>query len=337
MVRNIRRFALLLATLLVLVGCSGTPASTPSSSAPTSAARPAGVVRVGSLRGPTTMGLVKLMADAKAGTASADFSVTMAGTADEIVPQLTQGNFDIALVPANLAAVLFARTQGGVQVVDVNTLGVLQIVENGTSVNSIADLAGRTIYSTGRGTSPQYVLEDLLRANGIDPATGVTIEYLSESTELVNALANRTDAVAVMPQPFVTILQTQQPSYRVALNLTEEWAKVHADSQLVTGVTVVRTAFATEHPDAVAAFLADHAASVDWVNENPAEAAPLIVETGIVPNTAVAEKAIPACNLVHLAGSDAKSALSGYLQVLYDANPESVGGALPGDDFYYGT
>ncbi len=326
------------ALIAVLAACSASPSTTPSQT-PTAAPVVPVTVNIASLKGPTTMGLVGLMDQAAKGTAAEDYQVSVHGTPDEIVPQIVQGKLDIALVPANLAAVLYNKTKGtdaAIQVAGINTLGVLYVVESGDTVHSIADLKGRTIYSTGKGASPEYVLNYLLTANGLTPGKDVTIEYKSEATEVTAALAAEDGAVGVLPQPYVTIVEAKTPKVRTALDLTEEWAKVNTSSQLVTGVVIVRSAFAAEHPDAVTQFLADYKASTEFVNTNPAEAAPLIVDAGIVPSAEVAVAAIPKCNIVDITGAEMKTTLGGYLSVLFDANPASVGGSLPGDDFYYG-
>ena len=285
------------------------------------------------------MGLVELMDKAASGEGKQDYQVTMYGTPDEVVPLIVQGEADVALIPANLAAVLYNRTLGDdgaqIQVAAINTLGVLEILESGDTVHSIADLAGRTVYASGKGASPEYVLNYLLRSNGLDPATDVTVEYRSEHTEVAALLASTPGAIAMLPQPFATVVKTQNPAVRTALDLTEEWTKVTSESQMVTGVVVVRTAFVEEHPDAFADFLTDYKASTEFTNGHPAEAAALIAEAGIVPAAPIAEAAIPASYITYIDGAELKSTFAGYLQVLFDADPASVGGSMPGDDFYY--
>ncbi len=331
--RTLSRF-LGAAVIALLAACSSTAPSSTTTTTTTEAATPT-TIRIASLKGPTTMGLVKLMSDAEAGETRHDYQVTMYGTPDEIVPLVAQGQVDVAMVPSNLASVLYNRTEGAVQVAAINTLGVLYLVENGETVSSVEDLRGRTIYATGKGSSPEYVLDHILRGNGIDPATDVTVEWKSEHTELAVLLAEGADVVALLPQPFVTIVQQQNPNARVALDLTEEWAAVTPDSSLVMGVAIVSRDFAAENPAAFTEFLADYEESTAFTNENPAEAAALIAEYGIVPAAPIAEKAIPASNIVFIAGSELRQQLEGYLQVLFEANPQSIGGALPGDDFWY--
>lgn len=332
--------AAVLLAVAVLPGCSGAtaapPQETPSSTAAQSpTAEPEVTVRVASLKGPTTMGLVGLMRDDEEGLSAQDYDMAMYGTPDEIVPLLVKGEVDVALVPANLAAVLYAKTDGGVRVAAINTLGMLEVLEQGDTIDSVADLEGRTIYSTGKGASPEHVLNHLLTSNGLDPATDVTVEYRSEATEVAALLAAEPDAVGVLPQPYVTALKAKDPEVRTALRLAEEWTAVSPDSQMVTGVVVVRTEFAEAHPAAFEQFLTEYEASTALTNSDPAQVAPLIVEAGIVPAVPIAEAAIPACNITFIDGPELEAALGGYLAVLAAADPESVGGSLPGDDFYH--
>ena len=241
----------------------------------------------------------------------------------------------MACVPANLAAVLYGKTGGAVEVLAVNTLGVLYIVENGETVQSMADLKGQTIVAAGKGSTPEYALRYLLTENGIDPDKDVTIDWKSEHSECVAALASGQASIALLPQPFVTVAQNKIEGLRMALDLTAEWDKLDNGSGLITGVIVARRDVVEANPGAVDSFLQNYAASVEGVNGNTAEAAALVGEYGIV-DAAVAEKALPYCNIVCITGSEMKDKLSGYLQVLADAEPSSVGGTLPGDDFYYG-
>lgn len=340
--RGARRLAAAFAALVVLAGCaSGTaaaPTTAPTTAATTATSDPT-LVRVASLKGPTTMGLVHLMDQARAGEEGVHTTVSMYAAADQVLPLMVRGEADVALLPANVAAVLtnrLAESGGGqVQVAAITTLGMLEVLEAGTdTVHSIGDLKSRTLYSTGKGASPQYVLEFLLREAGLDPATDVTVEYRSEPTEVAALLAANPGALGVLPQPFATSLQVQNPQVRTALQLADEWTKVAPDSAMVTAVLVVRTAFADEHPQAFAAFLDQVRESTRFTNEHPDEAGELVASLGILPSAAVAAKAIPACRITFVDGQDMKTQLSGYLQVLYDADPASVGGSLPGDDFY---
>ena len=349
--KKLTSMLLALALVLSLAACGGAASSSVASSAASSEAVPEAAseaasseeakelsttdaLRIAGLKGPTTMGLVNLLSMEEDGTASMDYDLQLYGAADEIVPLLMKGELDMAAIPANLAATLYQKTNGGIQAVAVNTLGVLYVVEQGDTVQSMADLKGRTILSTGKGTTPEYVLRYLLNANGIDPDKDVTIEYYSEATEVTAQMATTEDAIAVLPQPYVTAAGLQDETLRVALNLTEEWNKV-ADTQLITGVTVVRKEYAEEHPDVVAAFLTDYARSVEAANTDLDGTAALCEEQGVVAKAAIAKKALPNCNIVCLTGDELKADASAYLQVLFDADPAAVGGALPGDDFYW--
>ena len=289
-------------------------------------------LRVAGLKGPTTMGLVNLM-DSDDG---ANYSFTMYGAADEIVPLLVKGDLDAAAIPANLAATLYQKTNGQVEVACVNTLGVLYIVENGDTVQSVADLKGQTIVTTGKGTTPEYVLRYVLSQNGLDPDADVNIVYCSEATEALSQVQAGQATIAMLPQPFVTSALSQVEGLRVALDMNDEWQKV-AGSQLVTGVLVVRKDAVKADPDAFEEFLNGYAASVEAANTDLEGTAALCESYGIVAKAALAQKALPECNIVFERGEQMKTDLVNYFQVLYDADPTSVGGAMPADDFYYGV
>ena len=292
-------------------------------------------VRVSGMKGPTTMGIVSLGVPMLEKEEANTYEKTMVTAADELTAMVINEEVDIALVPANVASVLYNKTQGGVKVIDINTLGVLYVVETGDSISSIEDLKGKTVYLTGKGTSPDFVAQYLLNKHGLT-TEDVKLEYKSEAAEVVSVLAEDENAVGLLPQPFVTVAGMQNENLRIALDLTAEWEAAQDDgSSLVTGVTVVRTSYLEEHEDAVKGFLADHEMSAAYTNENVEAAADMIVEHGIVAKAPIAQKAIPYCNITYVDGAEMQEALSGYLQALYDLEPTSIGGAMPGEDFYY--
>ena len=317
MLRKIASLMLALALLLLPVGLADETAA----------------VRVGALKGPTAMGMVQMMRD------KADaYEFTLAAAPDEVVPLLVKGELDIAAVPANLGAVLYNNTDGAVRVLAVNTLGVLYIVERGDTVHSVADLKGRTLVSAGKGSTPEYALNHILRGNGLDPERDLTIEYKSEHAECLAAMLQDESVVAMLPQPFATVAQAKAGDMRVALDLNAEWEALQAGAEepsaLITGVAVARADFIEQNPEAVERFMADYAESVAFTRENVADAAALIGQFDIF-EAAVAEKALPLCNIVFIAGDEMKAKLGGYLAELFDQDPAAVGGALPGEDFYY--
>lgn len=291
-------------------------------------------MRIATMKGPTTMGMVKLMSDVDSGNAGGNYQVTMYGTSDEFVPKIVNGEVDIAAVPCNLASVLYQKTGGKIKVAAINTLGVLYMVESGNQVQSVADLKGKTIYTTGKGTTPEYVLRYVLTQNGIDPDQDVTIEFKSESTEVAAMLAQGENVVAMLPQPFVTTAQAKNEKLRIALDMTEEWNKISTDSSLVTGVIIVRDEFLQQNKEAFDTFLQEYKASTEFVNANLDQAAALVGGYEIVPE-AVAKKALPHCNITYIDGAEMKQKISGYLNVLAEANPQSVGGKVPDAPFYY--
>lgn len=290
-------------------------------------------IAVAALKGPTAIGMIQVMDNAEKGEASNNYTFTLAGTADEISPKIASGELQMAAVPCNLASVLYNNTQGGVKIAAINTLGVLYIVETGEEIQTVEDLKGRTIYSTGKGTTPEYTLNELLQSAGLDPEKDVTIEYKSEASEVAAILSETDDAVAMLPQPFVTTAMMNNDRIRIALDVTKEWEALKEGSTVVTGVLVVNSAFAEEHPEAVAAFLEEYQASTDFVNSNVADAAALVEKFDIV-KAAVAQKAIPYCNITLITGDEMQEKASAYLDVLFAQNPKSVGGTLPDDAFY---
>lgn len=337
--------ALVLA-LLLTASCMGGNKNENSSGAATSStpsssqqATPA-AVRVMALKGPTAMGMVELMRQSDAGElAPDDYSFSIVSAVDEVPPALVQGKADIAAVPANLASVLYNNTDGAVQVLAVNTLGVLYLVGDAqSSVDSVAALRGRTLYASGKGATPEYALQYLLAQNGLDAETDLQIEWKSEHAECVAALLADPTAIALLPQPFVTTALMKNEGLGILLDLNDAWEATQKDAEipgaLLTGVLVARREFVRQNPQAVADFMRRYADSVAFVQQNTAQAAELVGQYDIVPEP-VALQALPYCNIVCITGEEMREKLSGYLAVLLEQNPKAVGGALPGDDFYY--
>lgn len=288
------------------------------------------------ISGPTGIGAVQMMSKADSGEGSENYNFTVTATPDEVVSKISTGEADIAAVATNLASSLYNKTNGGVKIIAVNTMGVLYVLNNtGAEINSIADLKNRTIYTTGQGANPQYILNYLLTENGLDPENDVTIEYKTEGSELVPVWATDSDAVIIAPQPVAATITAKYEGSTQSLDLTDEWEKVAPDSALMMGCVVVRTEFLDEHPDAVEAFLADYEQSINAVNDDIEGTAALCEEYGIVASAEIAKAAIPYCNICFVTGSEMKEQLTGYLNVLYDADPTSVGGSMPDDDFWY--
>ena len=341
-----RMFALILALAMAasLAACGGKKEETV---APEAEKEPGVTLNVAAMTGPTGMGLAFLLDTFGVVEAPQEkpltqtvteqgnsFNFMLAATADEITPLLIKGELDAACVPANLASVLYRKTQGQVVTLAVNTLGVLYVLDKGESVNSLSDLKGKTLVSAGKGSVPEYGLRYLLARNGIDPDADLTIEWKSEQSECVAALASGAAEIALMPQPYVTVAQGKIEGLRIAVNLAEEWEKLNDGSAMITGVVVARKDVVENHPAAVEDFLKQYAASVEAVQTDPAAAAEIIGEYGIVA-AAVAEKALPYCNIVCITGGEMQEKLSGYLAALYQQEPTAVGGALPEEDFYW--
>jgi len=290
-------------------------------------------IRVYALKGPTGIGMVKVMSD-NDGT----YDFTLVGAPDEVVSAIVSGNADIAAVPTNLAATLYNKTKGNVQLVALNTLGVLHILDRTGEIKAVEDLAGKTLYATGQGSTPEYAINYILKANGLTDQ--VTVEYKAEHAELATlAAANQVDIV-LLPEPHVTSVLNQNPEFQLALDVTELYnAAAAADGKegatMAMGCLIVRKDWAQEHPAELQAFLAAYEASVTFVNEDVPAAAQMVQEQEIIPKAAVAQKAIPNCHIVYIAGEEMKTMIAPFFDVLFEANPKSVGGTLPADDFYF--
>lgn len=287
------------------------------------------------LKGPTAIGFVKAWDDC-ASTETNDnnkYNVTVYGAADEITAGIVKGDIDIAAVPCNLASVLYNKTNGGIKVAAINTLGVLYMISTSDDISTVADLKGKTIITTGQGTTPEYTLNYILEKNGLKPGEDVKIEYKSEATEVAAAMSEATDAVAMLPQPYVTTVLAQNENMKIVLEMTKEWEKV-SDGSLVTGVVIVRNEVLEENKAAFDKFLADYKESTEYVNENVDDAAALVEKYDIF-KAAIAKKAIPYCNIKFESGDEMKSDISSYLNVLFSADAKAVGGKLPDDAFYY--
>jgi len=290
-------------------------------------------IRIGALKGPTALGMLKLMEDATAKTTKNDYTFNLAGAPDEISGKLISGELDMAAIPANLAAVLHNKTEGKIQMAAINTLGVLYLLDTGESIKNMQDLAGKTVYATGQGSTPEYALNYLLRANGLEPGVDVEVIYKSEHAEVATLMAEGKVEFALLPQPFVSTVLSKGNA-RVALDFTEEWQKVGEEgSNLVMGAFAVRKEFYEQNTQAVHDLLAEYESSVAYTNENVAEAAVLSGKYEIIAE-AVAKAAIPECNIVYYSGEEMKVMTNAFLKVLFEADPKSVGGALPSVDFY---
>lgn len=289
-------------------------------------------INVYALKGPTGIGLVKVMND-NDGT----YNITLAGAPDEVTAAVINGDANIAAVPTNLAATLYNKTQGKVQLVALNTLGVLHIVTSDPAIQSLSDLEGKTLWATGQGSTPEYVLNYILEANGL--ADKVEVQYLAEHAELATQAASGMVDVALLPEPHVTSVLNQNKDFRIALDVTELFNQAAAgkgeNAVLSMGCVIVNKEWAENNADKLAAFMDAYAASVEFVNTNVDEASQMVEAQGIIPKAAVAKKAIPNCHIVFVTGEEMKTQIAPFFQVLYNANPKSVGGALPVDDFYY--
>lgn len=336
-VRAIVSLLLALTLALSLTACGGQANSEPEQPE-TQEEQTAAEINLYVLSGPTGIGAMNLWAASDAGETKNTYHITMPGANDEVVAALSKGDADIAAVATNLAATLYNKTDGGVTVLAVNTLGVLSLLSNGQEVNAVSDLKGKTIYAPGQGANPEYILRYVLSGNGLDPDKDVTLRFVGEGSELLTVWQSDPEAVILAPQPVATSILMQNENAKTLFDMTEEWDKIAGgDSTLMMGCVIVRNEFLQANPGAVELFLQEYAASIEKAQSDVEGTAALCQQYGLIPKAALAQKAIPSCGLTFVTGAEMKTGLSGYLQVMFDANPKSVGGALPGDNFYYGA
>lgn len=288
-------------------------------------------IRVAALKGPTTIGMVKLLDKYRHMGLDMDDKFHMYNTADEIVAGLSKKEIDVAAIPANLAASLYNKTEGEIKVAAINTLGVLYIVENGNSIQNPKDLSGKTIYSVGKGTTPEGVLKVFTEGYGIED---LNIEYKSEASEIGGILNSKRGTIAMLPEPFVTAIQKKNENIRTVFNMNTEWTELNDGDLLVTGVLVVREEFLEENEEMFKEFLSAYEKSIKYTMTNVEETAKLVEEIGIVAE-GIGEEAIPKINIVYIDGKDMEKYLNNYLLTLYEFNEKLVGGKLPDEDFYY--
>lgn len=293
-------------------------------------------ISIASITGPTGIGLAPLMEKNDKGDANNNYTFSMVSSPDEAVAKITSGEVNIAAIPTNLAATLYNKTQGKTRMLAVNTMGVLYVLENGTSIQNVEDLKGKTIYSTGQGANPEYILDYILTNHNLQPGKDVTINFVSTNDELATLMQSGKAQIAMVPEPTVSVVQAKSGGIRTALDITEEWNKISDDqNSLLMGCVVANEDFVSQHADAVKRFLDEYRDSIEEAKSNVETAAELCENYGILPKAEIAKAAIPHCNLTYIDGSNMKNQIENYFGVLYDANPKSIGGNLPGEDFYY--
>ena len=340
MKKTVKILSVVLSALLLfsLVGCGNT--NTESSIPETPAEQVRINMSVACLKGPTGVGMTRLMQLSDENETAYKYTFTVASAPDEISGKILTGEINIASVPTNLAAKLYKKSEGKIVMLAVNTLSVLSIIENGDTIKSMADLKGKTIYSTGEGSNPEYILRYLLKANGVDPDKDVTLKFVTENDELVAALVSGNAQVAMVPEPVATTVLTKKDSLKRVISLNDEWEKAtvsgdYAGSKIMMGCVVALKSYVEENKDQIDIFLNDYKESIDYVNANIDEAATLCEKYGIIPAAAVAKSAIPNCNIAYVAGKEMRNSIEGYFKVLFEADPTSIGGAMPDADFYY--
>ncbi len=296
-------------------------------------------INVAVLKGPTGMGMAKLMEDSANGDTANNYTFTVSSDTSQVVADVINGTYDIAALPTNSAAMVYNKTEGGIKLLAINTLGVLYMLQNtaeSEAITSVEELRGKTVCTFGQGANPEYVLNYILTYNGLTPGEDIFIDYKASVDEVLALAASGDCEFVMLPEPNVTVAISKNSDYAPVLDLTKEWEGVtHGKSALVMGCLVVSAEFAEKEPEALNEFLEEYRNSVAYVNSEPEAASELVAKFEIVPSAAIALKAIPNSHMVCITGSDMPSAVSGYYEILFEANPQSVGGAVPDEGFYY--
>lgn len=292
-------------------------------------------VSVAAMKGPTALGMLRLMSQNEENKTENKYTFSLAGSPDEIVPKLTKGELDMAAVPANLASTLYNKTKGELQVVAINSLGVIYIVEKGETVKTLKDLKGKNVIAAGKGTTPECALRYMLSQKNMDADKDININFTADPAEAVSNLAQGKVSIAMLPQPYVTVAQSKVKGLRIAIDLNKVWNDLDNGSSLVTGTVVARKDFIKKNPKAVEKFLKEYKESTKYATENVDKTAELSAKYGVTPNSQIAKKALPYCNITFIEGNDMKKAMQGYLKILLDQNPKVIGGKLPDDGFYF--
>lgn len=295
-------------------------------------------INMGALKGPTGIGMVKLMDDAANGLTANQYTFTLSADASEAVTKVIAGEYDIACLPTNSAAVVYQKTQGAVKLLALNTEGVLHILQNTAAEERITDweqLKGKTIYTVGQGANPEYVLDYILTGHGIDPDVDVTIQFCGAADEVIAACVSGEAAICMLPEPSVSALCAKAGNFEEVFDMTEAWAEVAPEGSILTqGCVVVQRTFLEKHPEAVERFLEEYEQSVAFLTENQADGAALAAKYEIVPSEGIAARALPGCHIIFEAGQEMKDSIQKYYEVLFEADPTSIGGAVPDDEFY---
>ena len=296
-----------------------------------------GKIHIAAMNGPTLMGLGHLY-NAENGKADSKYTFTKEGTPDAVVAGLANKTFDAACLPANTAAIVFNTDSIDIQVAAISMLGVLYVVQKaGTPViANLADLSGQTVYLTSQGSTPDVAFRYLLAQNNIN---NVKLEFETEGSIIAAGIktANSKYDYALLPQPAATVASSGPGAATEAIHLSGEWKKFHPESDIITAVLVVRTAYIKNNRAAFEKFLEDYRKSVEFVTDarNLDISAGYVVDMGIVPALPLAKAALLKCGITFIRAEEMRTSLSQFYQVLYDQNPRSIGGKIPSQKFYY--
>ncbi|MBF8983950.1 ABC transporter substrate-binding protein [Lutibacter sp. B2] len=293
------------------------------------------IVNIAGLKGPTSIGMIKMFEEKPLLGENLESEYEVAQSPDILVSKLLSKEVDFAALPTNVAAKLYNK-KVGYELVAVNTWGVLYIMTQDEDIKDWNDLKGKHINAIAKGSTPDIVFRYLLEKHGLNPETDVTLDYTLGHIELAQSMVAGKVKIALLPEPFVTMVKMKNKEASIAMNIQDEWKNtLGVENAFPQGCLVVRKEFAQKQPDAVERFLEEYKKSIDWVNENKEEAGVLVEKYGIGMKAKMAEMAIPRCNISFKDAKNAKKSVEDYFKVIYDFSPKDIGGKLPDEDFYY--
>lgn len=288
---------------------------------------------VAGLKGPSSIGMLRMIESEPVFGEDVETEYQIVDEPQLMIARIMSGEADIAAVPINLAAVLYNKG-APYRLGAVTGDGLLHIVSSREDIGSVEDLKGKRIYCIAQGSTPEFVLRYVLEKSGIDPDTEVELDFSFDHVAIAPQLIAGKVDLAVLPEPFVSIVASKNPAVQPVIDLQQVWAELSGtgDTYPITA-TLVRNSLYREHPEALKAFFAAYRESIDWANANPAEAGGLAGKYMEMPAPIIA-KAMPRLNLRYQSPREARSRVEELYQVFHGFAPASVGGTIPGDEFY---
>jgi|LGOV01.1.fsa_nt_gb NitT/TauT family transport system substrate-binding protein len=291
-------------------------------------------IKVAAPIGSPTLSIIKMFKDSLMIGSNTEVAYECVKSPDLMASKIMSGEIDIALVPSNLAIKMYNK---GIdyKYAATGVWGVLYIISS-EDITTWEDLKGKEINIIGRGLTPDIVTRYLLKANGLEPDKDVKFNYVNGASELAQLFISGESTLSIMPEPMLSKVMMKKCDTKIVLDLQEEWTKVSGnnDSYPQAGI-FIKNELIENHPELVEEFLLKYEESIKWVNENPSLAGEYSEEFKTGLNAELVKKAIKRSNISYKNAIDSEKALISYYEVLLNFSPDTIGGKLPDDNFYY--